>query len=31
MAIEQLKRIEKEDPNRDSALDRVIKWVGKNR
>lgn len=31
MAIEQLKRIEKEDPNRDSALDRVIQWVGKNR
>lgn len=31
MAIEQLKRIEKEDPNRDSALDRVIQWIEKNR
>lgn len=30
MAIEQLKRIEKEDPNRASALERVIKWIGKN-
>ncbi|MBK8191648.1 MAG: ParB N-terminal domain-containing protein [Vampirovibrionales bacterium] len=31
MAIEQLKRIKKEDPNRDSALDGVIKWIEKNR
>lgn len=31
MAIEQLKRIKKEDPNRDDALDRVQKWISKNR
>lgn len=31
MAIEQLKRIKKEDPNRDEALVRVLNWLSANR